>query len=129
IPDPPLTPITGTKAFIAIKHIYVTSNPEQICNKISILETCQGTQHMSQLITAFQHEDQVVMAMPYHSHKDFTCIPKCWNVICLHKGHVLCFVGYSYIHAQGIIHHNIKPVNFLFDLHRGVGTLVNLGLA
>jgi serine/threonine protein kinase len=105
---------------------------------------------MSQLITAFQHEDQVVMAMPYHSHKDFTCIPKCWNVICLHKvdyntvillytsngrsmsvlqGHVLCFVGYSYIHAQGIIHHNIKPVNFLFDLHRGVGTLVNLGLA
>jgi cell division control protein 7 len=33
------------------------------------------------------------------------------------------------IHAQGIIHRNVKPANFLFDPHRGVGTLVDLGLA
>lgn len=61
----------GTKVFVAIKRIYVTSNPERIRNEISILETCRGARHVSQLITAFRHEDQVVVIMPYHSHEDF----------------------------------------------------------
>ncbi len=61
----------GTKAFVAIKRIYVTSNPERIRNEISILETCRGARHVSQLITAFRHEDQVVVIMPYHPHEDF----------------------------------------------------------
>lgn len=33
------------------------------------------------------------------------------------------------IHARGIIHRDVKPANFLFDPHKGVGTLVDLGLA
>jgi hypothetical protein len=62
---------SGTKVFVAIKRIYVTSNPERIRNEISILETCRGARHVSQLITAFRHEDQVVVIMPYHQHEDF----------------------------------------------------------
>lgn len=61
----------GTKVFVAIKRIYVTSNPERIRNEISILETCRSARHVSQLITAFRHEDQVVAVMPYHPHEDF----------------------------------------------------------
>jgi cell division control protein 7 len=61
----------GTKIFVAVKRIYVTSNPERIRNEISILETCRGARHVSQLITAFRHEDQVVAIMPYHAHEDF----------------------------------------------------------
>lgn len=61
----------GTKVFVAIKRIYVTSNPERIRNEISILEACRGARHVSQLITAFRHEDQVVAVMPYHPHEDF----------------------------------------------------------
>jgi serine/threonine protein kinase len=33
------------------------------------------------------------------------------------------------IHARGIVHRDVKPANFLFDPRRGVGTLVDLGLA
>ena len=62
---------SSTKVFVAIKRIYVTSNPERIRNEISILETCRGARHVSQLITAFRHEDQVVAIMPYHPHEDF----------------------------------------------------------
>lgn len=61
----------GTKAFVAIKRIYVTSSPDRIRNEISILADCRGSRHVSQLITAFRHEDQVVAIMPYHRNEDF----------------------------------------------------------
>jgi cell division control protein 7 len=61
----------GTKVFVAIKRIYVTSSPERIRNEISIMEDCRGCRHVSQLITAFRHDDQVVAIMPYHRNEDF----------------------------------------------------------
>jgi cell division control protein 7 len=60
-----------SKVFVAVKRIYVTSNPERIRNEISIMEDCRGCRHISQLITAFRHEDQVVAIMPYHRNDDF----------------------------------------------------------
>ena len=60
-----------TKVYVAVKRIYVTSNPERIRNEISIMEDCRGCRHVSQLITAFRHEDQVVAIMPYHRNDDF----------------------------------------------------------
>jgi cell division control protein 7 len=61
----------GSKVFVAIKRIYVTSSPERIRNEISIMEDCRGCRHTSQLITAFRHNDQVVAIMPYHRNEDF----------------------------------------------------------
>lgn len=61
----------GSKVFVAVKRIYVTSNPERIRNEIQIMEDCRGCRHVSQLITAFRHEDQVVAIMPYHRNDDF----------------------------------------------------------
>lgn len=61
----------NSKVFVAVKRIYVTSNPERIRNEISIMEDCRGCRHISQLITAFRHEDQVVAIMPYHRNQDF----------------------------------------------------------
>jgi cell division control protein 7 len=61
----------GSKVFVAIKRIYVTSNPERIRNEISIMEDCRSCRHVSQLMTAFRKEDQVVAIMPYHRNEDF----------------------------------------------------------
>lgn len=61
----------GSKVFVAIKRIYVTSNPERIRNEISIMEDCRGTRHTCQLITAFRNRDQVVVIMPYNRNEDF----------------------------------------------------------
>lgn len=60
-----------SKVFVAVKRIYVTSGPERIRNELSIMEDCRGCRHVSQLITAFRHQDQVVVIMPYHKNDDF----------------------------------------------------------
>jgi cell division control protein 7 len=61
----------GSRVFVAVKRIYVTSNPDRIRNEVAIMEDCRGCRHVSQLITAFRHEDQVVAIMPYHRNVDF----------------------------------------------------------
>jgi hypothetical protein len=61
----------SSKVFVAIKRIYVTSSPERIGNEIAIMEDCRGCRHVSQLVTAFRHEDQVVAVMPFQRNDDF----------------------------------------------------------
>ncbi|KAI0248816.1 kinase-like domain-containing protein [Lactifluus subvellereus] len=119
----------GTRVFVAIKRIYVTSNPERIRNEISILETCRSARHVSQLITAFRHEDQVVAVMPYHPHEDFRSFYRTLPMDGIRAYFKCMFRALRDIHARGIIHRDVKPANFLFDPHKGVGTLVDLGLA
>jgi cell division control protein 7 len=63
--------VRENKVFVAVKKIYPTSNPERIRNEIAIMQDCRGCRHVSQLITAFRHEDQVLAIMPYHRNEDF----------------------------------------------------------
>ncbi|KAI0337903.1 kinase-like protein [Trametopsis cervina] len=119
----------GRKVFVAIKRIYVTSGPERIKNEISILEDCRSCRHISQLITAFRQNDQVVAIMPYHRNEDFRNF---YRVLPLEgiKSYFRCmFRALRDIHARAIIHRDVKPANFLFDPRTGVGTLCDFGLA
>ncbi|TFK24689.1 kinase-like protein [Coprinopsis marcescibilis] len=119
----------GRSAFVAIKRIYVTSGPERIRNELMILERCRGCRHVSQLITAFRHEDQVAIVMPYHRNEDFR---EYYEVIPMEgiKSYLKCMLrALRDIHARKIIHRDVKPANFLFDPKTGQGTLCDFGLA
>ncbi|KAJ7225679.1 kinase-like protein [Mycena pura] len=119
----------GTKVFVAIKRIYVTSNPERIRNEISILADCRGCRHVSQLITAFRNDDQVVAIMPYHRNDDFRDYYRTMPMPGI-KAYFRCmFRALCDIHARKIIHRDVKPANFLFDPRTGEGTLCDFGLA
>ncbi|RDB20032.1 Cell cycle serine/threonine-protein kinase hsk1 [Hypsizygus marmoreus] len=117
------------KVFVAIKRIYVTSSPERIRNEISIMEDCRGCRHISQLITAFRHDDQVVAIMPYHRNEDFRDFFRTLPIPGI-KAYFRCmFRSLRDIHTRGIIHRDVKPANFLFDPRTGIGTLCDFGLA
>ncbi|KAJ4479077.1 kinase-like protein [Lentinula aciculospora] len=124
VPRPP-----GTKVYVAIKRIYVTSSPERIRNEISILDDCKSCRHVSQLITAFRQQDQVVVIMPYQKNDDFrdyfTALPM--EGI---RAYMRCLLrALRDIHSRRIIHRDVKPANFLFDPRTGIGTLCDFGLA
>ncbi|KAJ7654984.1 kinase-like protein [Mycena polygramma] len=124
VPRPP-----NTKVFVAIKRIYVTSNPERIRNEIAILADCRSCRHVSQLITAFRHEDQVVAIMPYNRNEDFREFYRTLSMPGI-KAYFRCmFRALCDIHARKIIHRDVKPANFLFDPRTGQGTLCDFGLA
>jgi len=57
--------------YVAVKRIHTTSGPDRIKNELSILETCRGCRHASQIITAFRNYDQVVIVLPYQRNMDF----------------------------------------------------------
>jgi len=114
---------------VAIKRIYVTSSPERIRNEIAILADVLGSRHVAQLITAFRVRDQVVAIMPYHRNDDFRTF---FNTLPVSgwKAYFRClFRALRDIHARRIIHRDVKPANFLFDVRTLHGTLLDFGLA
>ncbi|KAL7413178.1 kinase-like domain-containing protein [Mrakia frigida] len=117
------------KVYVAIKRIYVTSSPSRIENEISILEDLRGCTNISQVITAFRYEDQILVVMPFHCNDDFRNYYRHLSITSLRSYFRELFRALRATHARGILHRDVKPANFLFDESDGSGILVDFGLA
>ncbi|KAL9590741.1 MAG: hypothetical protein Q9203_000463 [Teloschistes exilis] len=115
---------TRQPRFVAIKKIYVTSSPTRIQNELELLHDLQGYRSICPLITAFRHLDQVVAVLPYFRHQDFRMLP--YDIKIYFRS---LFTALEAVHRHGIIHRDIKPTNFLYDISRRQGVLVDFGLA
>ncbi|KAL8711050.1 MAG: hypothetical protein Q9220_004431 [cf. Caloplaca sp. 1 TL-2023] len=115
--------------YVAIKKIYVTSSPMRIQNELELLHDLQGFRSICPLITAFRHHDQVIAVLPYFRHQDFRMFYRQMNPYDMRVYFRSLFEALAAVHKHDIIHRDIKPTNFLYDIERRQGVLVDFGLA
>ncbi|KAI9816570.1 MAG: hypothetical protein M1827_001702 [Pycnora praestabilis] len=88
--------------YVAIKKIYVTSSPIRIQNELELLHDLKGCD--SEYFRDFTVPD---MRIYFRS----------------------LFTALAAVHKHHILHRDIKPTNFLYDIDRRRGVLVDFGLA
>lgn len=120
---------TRKPRYVAIKKIYVTSSPQRILNELELLDALSGCKSVCPLITAFRHSDQVVAILPYYRHTDFRDYFRDMTIEDMRIYFRSLFTALEAVHAEGILHRDIKPTNFLYEPSRKRGVLVDFGLA
>lgn len=114
---------------VAVKRLHVTSSAARIANELEILLTLRNSRHVSHVITAVRDEDQVIVVMQYKEHTDFrTFYSKCSDEVIKDYMRQL-LAALEYVHQHGVIHRDVKPTNFLYDLETRRGVLADFGLA
>lgn len=67
--------------------------------------------------------------MPYNRHQDFRTYFRDAKLATLRSYFYCLFSGLAATHRQQIIHRDVKPANFLYDIYTGHGVLCDYGLA
>ncbi|BGP13297.1 hypothetical protein JCM10213_004933 [Rhodosporidiobolus nylandii] len=117
------------KVYVAVKRIYVTSSPIRIHNELEILNDLRGARNVAYLIDAIRHEDQVLAVMPFNRHQDFRTYYRTATLPMLRSYFSCLFRALFATHNLQIIHRDVKPANFLYDITTGEGVLCDYGLA
>jgi len=114
---------------VAIKAITKTSAPNRVSEELSILKKLDGRENCIKLYHVMRYEDQIIAVFPLRKSIDFfEFIERCDIMDIKEYMHNL-LVAVRHIHANGIIHRDIKPGNFLYDYENKEGVLIDFGLA
>ncbi|KAI9257936.1 kinase-like domain-containing protein [Phascolomyces articulosus] len=114
---------------VALKRVYSTSSPTRLASEVQILQDLRGCACIAPLITAFRHQDEFFVVMPYIHSDDFKQIYRSMSIIEIKCYFRSLFTGLNHLHSHNYIHRDVKPNNFLYDRESRSGVLIDFGLA
>lgn len=114
---------------VAIKFINVTSSASRILNELNIVKNLSNHPNVAPLYDVLRYQDQIAMVIPYYHNDEFREYFKYLPINGIKTYIAQLLKALAYLHSKGIIHRDIKPNNFLFDVRKGKGVLVDFGLA
>ncbi|SAL98183.1 hypothetical protein [Absidia glauca] len=134
--------------YVALKLIHATSSPKRMAHEIRILKDLRqgipltkrlvftylslvyrGASCVSQLITAFREHENVFLVMPFFKHDDFRTCYRQMNLDDIKHYFKSLLTALKHLHGRGILHRDIKPNNFLYNMELKSGMLIDFGLA
>lgn len=114
---------------VALKRIYFTSRPSRVENEIRFLLELGGKHNVIKMVEGLRHQDEITLVLEHFDHTNFKELLKTITVREMQLYLRSLFEALAFIHALDVVHHDIKPSNFLFDRRTCRGVLVDFGLA
>jgi len=119
----------ATQRVVVLKRIYPTCSPDRILNEMKYLHLLGGKANVLPLLGALRCRDQVSLVLPYFEHHKFKDYLPLMTVPQIRSYMRALFVALEHVHANRIIHRDVKPGNFLFNPDTQTFVLVDFGLA
>mmetsp|Transcript_61059 Transcript_61059/g.122411 ORF Transcript_61059/g.122411 Transcript_61059/m.122411 type:complete len:485 (-) Transcript_61059:203-1657(-) len=116
---------------VALKRLLGTVAPHRIVAEMELLERASvgSAGLVPSLFGGFRDSDGTVIAMTYFAHDDFKAYFNSLSWLQLQTYAHQLFSALAHVHSCGVIHRDVKPRNFLFNVRTGKGCLVDFGLA
>jgi len=118
-----------TQTVVALKRIYSTCRPGRILNEIQHLKNLGGKCYVTELLGGLRYKDQVTLILPYFEHDKFKDYLITMKLDQIQRYMRALFDSLSHLHSKQVIHRDIKPGNFLYDVKNERYMLVDFGLA
>ncbi|KAI5184633.1 cell division control protein 7 [Nematocida homosporus] len=114
---------------LALKRITQTTAPSRIANELRYLLELKGERNIIELVAVVRDKNDVLMAFPYIVSTDFKEILSKRSLADIKSYMRELLQGLVPVHALGIIHRDIKPGNFLYNMETKQGCLIDFGLS
>ncbi|KAF0551992.1 kinase-like protein [Gigaspora margarita] len=115
--------------YVAIKKIVINYSIGRIAEEISILRELRGYSNIIQLLSAHRHEDEVILITPHFEHDRFRSFYQKMTIDDIKSYFRSLFEALRDVHSHNIVHRDVKPGNFLYNMKEKKGILVDFGLA
>lgn len=113
----------------AVKMLHAYSAPDRIAAEVKYLRQLGGQHSVTALLRGFRREDEVMLVFPHYDHIPFKESYLSFTLFHtrLYMYHLL--EALAHIHAAKVVHRDVKPSNFLSNVHTRVFALIDFGLA